>query len=130
MGFLSWHDRYSLGHAELDAQHRKLFEVVNHFDDVIEMDMPVELGRIVDDLMASAIEHFKFEEAVLEQIGFPDRSGHSKMHEELISQLRQTRAKLKAGGSVSAKSVARFLVDWLTYHILREDMEFKPYLRG
>jgi len=26
--------------------------------------------------------------------------------------------------------VAQFLVDWLTYHILREDMEFKAYLKG
>jgi len=130
MAFLSWHDRYSLGHAELDAQHRKLFEVVNHFDDVIEMDMPAELGRIVDDLIAGALEHFRFEEAVMEQIGFPDRSGHCRMHEELIGQLRQTRTKLKAGGHVSAKSVAMFLVDWLTYHILREDTEFKAYLQG
>ena len=130
MAFLSWHDRYSLGHAELDAQHRMLFEVVNHFDDVIEMDMPVELGRIVDDLIVSAIEHFRFEEAVMEQIGFPDRSGHCRMHEELIGQLRQTRTRLKAGGHVSAKSVAMFLVDWLTYHILREDKEFKAYLQG
>jgi hemerythrin len=130
MAFLSWHDRYLLGHAEIDAQHRKLFELVNHFDDVIQMDMADELGRIVDDLVAGAVAHFKFEEAVLEQIGFPDRSGHSKMHEELIGQLRQTRAKMKAGGHVSAKSVARFLVDWLTYHILREDMEFKAYLQG
>jgi hemerythrin-like metal-binding protein len=130
MAFLSWHDRYRLGHAEIDAQHRKLFELVNHFDDVIQMDMADELGRIVDDLMAETVEHFKFEEAVMEQIGFPDRSGHAKMHEELITQLRQTRARMKAGGHVSSKSVAMFLVDWLTYHILREDMEFKPYLQG
>ena len=130
MAFLSWHDRYRLGHAEIDAQHRQLFEVVNHFDDVIEMDMPTELGRIVDDLIASATEHFRCEEALMEQIEFPDRSGHCRMHEELISQLRQMRAKMKAGGHLSAKSVAMFLVDWLTYHILREDMEFKPYLKG
>ena len=127
---LSWHDRYLLGHAELDAQHRKLFEVVNHFDEVIEMDMPIELGRIVDDLIASATEHFRFEETVMEQNGFPDRPGHRRMHEELMGQLRQMRGKMKAGGHVSSKSVARFLVDWLTNHILREDMEFKPYLRG
>ena len=127
---LSWHDRYLLGHAELDAQHRKLFEVVNHFDDVIEMDMPAELGRIVDDLIAGATEHFRFEEAVMERSGFPDRPGHCRMHKELMGQLQQMRDKMKAGGHLSSKSVARFLVDWLTNHILREDMEFKPYLRG
>jgi len=130
MAILSWHDRYCLGHAELDAQHRKLFELVNHFDDVIQMDMPAELVRIVDDLIASTIEHFRFEEGVMEQVGFPDRSAHSKMHEDLIGQLRQMRAKLKSGGHVSTKSVAMSLVDWLTYHILREDMEFKAYLPG
>ncbi|MDR3684274.1 MAG: bacteriohemerythrin, partial [Geothrix sp.] len=120
MAFLSWHDRYRLGHAEIDAQHQRLFDVVNHFDDVIEMNMPAELGRILEDLLASATEHFRSEEAVMAQIGFPGRSGHCKMHEELLGQLRQMQARMKAGGDVSSKSVARFLVDWLTYHILRE----------
>lgn len=128
MAFLTWHDRYRLGHTEIDAQHRKLFDLVNHFDDVVQMDRPAELVQIVDDLIASTLEHFRFEEGVMEQIGFPDRSGHLKMHEELIGQLRQMRAKLRSGGHVSAKSVAMSLVDWLTYHILREDMEFKAYL--
>ena len=129
MAILSWHDRYRLGHAEIDAQHRKLFELVNHFGDVIEMDMPAELGRIVGDIIASAGVHFKFEEAVMVQIGFPDRSGHSRMHGELIGQLRQMRAEMKAGGHLSTKFVAMSLVDWLTYHILREDMDYKAYLK-
>jgi hemerythrin-like metal-binding protein len=84
----------------------------------------------VGDIIASATEHFRFEETVMEQIGFPDRPGHSRMHGELINQLRQMRVEMKAGGHVSTKSVAMSLVDWLSYHILREDMEYKAYLKG
>ena len=128
MAFLSWHDRYLLGHAELDAQHRKLFELVNHFEDVVQMDMSAELGRIMEDLIRCAIEHFKFEETLMEQFGFPGLPEHRKMHEDLIQQIRHMAERTKAGGHLSSKSVIRFLVDWLTNHVIREDMELKPYL--
>ncbi len=35
---------------------------------------------------------------------------------------------MMVGGHVSPKAVVRFLADWLTSHILREDMEYKPFL--
>lgn len=128
MAFLPWHERYSVGHAELDGQHKKLFELVNHFDDVIQMGLVDELGRIVDDLIVDVAAHFKHEEQLLQQAGFPKLPEHKNMHADLIKQIQEVRNKMKEGGHVSMKSVVRFLADWLTNHILREDMEFKPYL--
>jgi hemerythrin len=32
------------------------------------------------------------------------------------------------GGHISTKAIVRFLADWLTSHILREDLEYKPFL--
>lgn len=128
MAFLSWHPRFVLGHEDIDAQHRKLFELVNHFDDVIELEMPEELGRIVDDLVAFTLVHFRCEEELMKRIGFPRSSDHGQMHEVLIRQLRELRAAMKVGGHAGAKSIVRFLADWLTNHIVREDMEYKPYL--
>ena len=128
MAFLSWHERYSVGDAEMDRQHLRLFELVNHFDDVIQMGMSTELGLIVNDLVSCANEHFRSEEDLREKAGFPGLSDHRKMHQELIRQVQEVRAQMKAGGHLSMKAVVRFLADWLTNHILREDMEFKPYL--
>jgi hemerythrin len=130
MAFLSWHERYRIGHAEIDTQHRMLFEIVNHFDDVIQMGMTDELGRIMDDLGSCAREHFRFEEDLMKQIGFPQFSDHVRVHEELIRQLQLMRTEMKAGGHVGTKSVVRFLADWLTNHIIREDIAYKPYLKG
>jgi hemerythrin-like metal-binding protein len=130
MAFLSWHVRFSVGHAEIDAQHKKLFELVNHFDDVIKMGLPGELGRIMDDLISSTVEHFAFEETLIRKAGFPEAVDHEGMHRELIKQVRDMRANMKMGGHLSPKSIVRFLADWLTSHIMREDMEFKPYLEG
>jgi hemerythrin-like metal-binding protein len=128
MAFLPWHERYRVGHAELDGQHKKLFELVNHFDDVIQMDLADELGRIMEDLIAETAAHFKKEEELMLMVGFPKLSEHRKMHEDLLKQIKEVQTKMKAGGHVSTKSVVRFLADWLTNHILREDMELKPYL--
>ena len=130
MAFLSWHDRYLLGHAEIDAQHKKLFELVNHFDDVIKLGMPAELGFILDDLLICAAEHFLYEEDWMDRIGYPKTLEHKRVHADLLEQLQQMTLKMKAGGNVGTKSVARFLVDWLTNHILREDLDLKPYLQA
>jgi hemerythrin-like metal-binding protein len=128
MAFLSWHDRFIVGHAEIDAQHQKLFELVNLFDDVIKMGMSEELGRILDDLISATTGHFAFEEALLREIGFPKTLDHARMHAELLKQVQDMRAKMKAGGHVGAKAIVRFLADWLTSHLMREDMDYKPYL--
>ncbi|NWJ39397.1 MAG: hemerythrin family protein [Geothrix sp.] len=129
MAFLSWHQRFSVGHAEIDQQHRRLFELVNHFDDVIQMGMPGELPHIVEDIISLGDAHFRFEEGVIQDTGFPRVAEHRKMHAELLDQIRVMQTRLMAGGHVSHKAVVRFLADWLTNHILREDMEYKPYLR-
>jgi hemerythrin-like metal-binding protein len=130
MAFLSWHDRFSMGHADMDLQHQRLFELVNLFDDVIQMGMAAELNRILDDIIKLGVEHFRDEEELLRVVGFPQTAEHIQMHEELLGQVRKLRTSLSAGGHASPKAVVRFLADWLTYHILREDMEYKPYLAG
>ena len=130
MVFLSWHERYSVGSAEIDAQHKALFDLVNRFDDTMQTGMTAESVGIMDDLISSTIEHFKFEEDLMAQVAFPQLPGHKQMHGELIKQVREMRAKVKAGGYVSTKSIVRFLADWLTNHIIREDLGYKPYLKG
>ncbi len=130
MSFLSWHDRYLIGHAEVDAQHRKLFELVNHFDDVVQMDMPDELGRILDDILICSSDHFRFEEALMEELRYPGLFEHRRQHQELVEQLQQMVVRMKAGGHLSTRSFIRFLVDWLANHILREDMMIRPYLKS
>ncbi len=128
MAFLSWHERFGVGHAEIDLQHRRLFELVNHFDDVIQMGMHEELPHIVDDLISLSEAHFRFEEGLIQRSGFPRVAEHRKMHDELLDQVRMMRRSMMVGGHVSHKAVVRFLADWLTNHILREDMEYKAYL--
>ncbi len=128
MAFLSWHERYSVGHTELDDQHRKLFELANHFDDVIQLGLTEELGRVLDDLIADTQTHFQREEELMAQVGFPRLLEHARVHDDLTRQVMEVRAKMKAGGHVGTKSVVRFLADWLTNHILREDLEYRPYL--
>lgn len=129
MAFLSWHDRYSMGHAEIDTQHRKLFELVNHFDDVVKLSLPEEPTRVLDDLIAATRAHFEFEERLIEAAGFPQAASHKKVHAELISQIQDMQRKMKRGGHLSSTAIARFLADWLTNHIIREDREYKPYLK-
>jgi hemerythrin-like metal-binding protein len=129
MAYLSWHDRYLVGNADIDAQHRKLFELVNRFDDVVKMGLTEEAWRVVEELISTTAAHFRFEEDLMETAGFPDLAEHRLVHQELMKQIRDLQARMRTGGHVGTKSVVRFLVDWLTNHHLREDLAFKPYLK-
>ena len=129
MTFLTWHERYSVGNADIDHQHRELFDFVNQLAEVGRPGMSSESGRILDDLIAHTVEHFKFEESLMLQIGFPNAIDHKKMHEELLKQVKELRAKMKVGGHLTLISIVRFLADWLMNHIMREDMDYMPCLK-
>ena len=131
MAFLSWHERFRVGHAEVDAQHQNLFSIVNRFNVPDQTGPSVETARaILEDLLAAVMAHFKFEEELMDSIAYPDLAEHKQMHEDLIKQLWDLLATLKRGGHKSMPSIVRFLADWLVNHIVREDMAYKPHLKG
>lgn len=130
MAFLSWHERYRLGHGDIDQQHLQLFERVNHFDDLIQMGLDQELGPVLDDIIGLAEAHFTFEVNLLMEVGYPRADEHKGIHTDLLRQVQAMRARMRSGGHASHKAVVRFLADWLTNHILREDLEYRPYLPG
>lgn len=129
MAFIDWNDRFSVGHAEIDKQHKKLFKLVNNVADLVKMGITPELKKIIADLTSYTLEHFRFEEKVMRDSGYKDLASHIKKHEDLVKEVSALQLKLKAGERVSMMSVTRFLADWLTNHIMKEDMEYKPFLK-
>lgn len=102
--------RYRLGHPEIDAQHRRLFEIVALADE----------GRpaadILRDLLAYAAEHFTAEERIAESHNVLD-DDHVLAHRDLLDRIASYRCDNRAMDPL----VRQFLVDWVTAHIDRED---------
>jgi len=122
MPFMAWEDRFSVGHAEVDKQHRNLFELVNNVHDMIKMGVTPELDRILDELDNYTREHFQYEESVMRVSGYSDLMAHKQKHTDLLNQVQFFRKQLHNGERVSLVNVTKFLAQWLTTHILIEDM--------
>ena len=68
MVFASWGPDYSVGVAELDAQHRNLFDLVKDFDDCIRRGLAREsIARVIDALIQYSRYHFSYEEKLMKK---------------------------------------------------------------
>jgi len=127
---LQWSGRFSVGIKELDMQHQRLISLINR------LIMVSETHSIHSEIIKSALGemteyaqvHFKAEEKLMEAYDFPLLKEHKSSH--LDFQVKTM--DLYEGKGLSAEQIAddisNYLGNWLTHHILQEDMAYKDFL--
>ena len=129
-----WSDQYSVGNDEIDLQHQRLFTIFNTLAEGIESgeQSKKELEHIFRQLYGYVKNHFRFEEALMKSVNYPDLKEHRKIHEKVTENLKKYRAKFHRCTDDKkcsvAKDVAAFLQDWLQNHIKGEDQQYSPFL--
>ena len=124
MAFLEWEDRYGLGVATMDDQHRRLIDRMNELHDRVEAGADrVELLLLVDQLAARTAQHFADEEQYMTSIGFAGLAAHRTIHERLIGRLTEHREAL-ANGAPLGPEFFSFLRVWLSSHICGVDTKY------
>ncbi|OIQ92751.1 bacteriohemerythrin [mine drainage metagenome] len=128
---LEWREAMTVGHTAIDADHRRLIEIINRFEACPDR---AHADRAARDLLAYAQSHFPREEAVMEAIGYPLCTLHRIAHEDLLGRLKDLvrRYFVGPGGGEEAALVAdlrQLVTDWLVEHVLDMDLGLKPYLR-
>jgi hemerythrin-like metal-binding protein len=125
---IEWSPALAIGNPTIDRQHEKLFslaaEMLGDRDQVRAMRTLAALSEYV-------IVHFRDEEIMLEQVGYPDLENHKKLHQAFRARL----AKLYSSASGMrlddiAAEVQRLINEWLANHILVSDREYAKYLEG
>ena len=120
-----WNERFMIGVAHIDAQHRHLFEIVNQVGDMLVADReatPAEIEAVFRELATYANTHFKDEEHLMHEIGVEAEHlrHHVKSHRDFVNQVKSM-WELRARMSAPAETLHGFLTTWLAYHILGED---------
>lgn len=131
MAFVDWKPEYSVGHMEIDQQHKKLVGIINQLHDAMKAGgRPEELMRIMDELVSYTRYHFAHEEKLMEKAGYTDLAAHRRVHRAMVEQvekLRQEAGSSRAGFSIKLMG---FLKNWLTDHILGTDRKYAPALKS
>jgi hemerythrin-like metal-binding protein len=90
-----------------------------------------DVDKVADcllELQASQTSHFRFEERLMEEVGFPDRETHARSHEKLTATLGAINQALGLGRFSSVtRELGAFIEDSLN-HVADIDETFRCFL--
>lgn len=131
MALLTWGDQFKVNIAEIDNQHRKLFDMVNEMHDAMKAGKASEVtGKILVGLVDYTKMHFAVEEKYMSQYNYPEYSKHKAEHDALTKKATDLLAQHKEGKPVLSFDLMDFLKKWLTDHILITDKKYGPFLNS
>ena len=130
MSVAVWSAKYETGIAEIDAQHKHLFEAINTLAACFRDGTASEGTReALGFLNRYTVDHFYTEEEFMRVVGYPTLAQHQREHTDLLTKVQNLLVKLDEGFLITG-DVASFVADWLTHHINEADMDYVRYLKA
>lgn len=131
MALILWNSKYSVGIDALDADHIMIFSLINHLDEAKRFGSDESaIGCILDALIKFARGHFRREEKLLAEYGYPELERHKEAHRLLEEQLKDLHEEYqRTPNSETSQEIMELVAFWLDEHILNVDMRYKDYLQ-
>lgn len=130
MRFMEWSDRFSIGVAIFDDEHKKLIAIINRLYEAISEGIAEDkLKHISDDLVEYTLMHFRHEEMYFDDWCYPEAKAHAALHARLREQVFNFRRQIQEENSRElGLGMMEFLRKWLSEHILVEDRKYGQFL--
>jgi hemerythrin len=130
MAFVEWSPEFSVGVEEIDDDHKKLLELLNHLEDAVTTGRGRDiLSMVLDELVLYVGYHFAHEEELFERTSYPGYERHRLQHRALTTTVREIYEDFKLDTSETMpQQILVFLKNWLYDHILGSDRAFGLYL--
>lgn len=126
---VTWNDGYALGMAEIDEQHRTLFEIMNKmWRAIVHNEKQSTMVEILHSLELYTVQHFTEEEIFMRSFDYPDFDKHILLHQHFIRKIADEKARV-AKGEKPSLDLLHFLRDWLMNHILAQDKHYADYFK-
>lgn len=141
---LQWSEDFAIGHAELDAQHRHLVELINEIEAVVQTKQsPERLADLLKVLREAAAEHIRQENVLLWEIKVGayaplqdrDKTAYvlKAMAEAAFDEHMAEHATLLAGldavCSAPVDGLSEALKSWFIIHAINRDSRLKAILQ-
>ena len=133
MGAIAWRRQLGVGQPSIDEDHKHLIEYLNELDTALNAHVyrPQIVAKTLVKLLEYTQQHFRREEKIMEMVHYPKLEDHKRRHAQAvkaIGDLSNTFAKepTRANG----ERIYAFTADWLVNHIIMEDTQIAPYVRG
>ncbi len=136
MTFVMWQDKLATGIEEIDNDHKMLFDLIEQFHEAyISAKGSVALEAVFTTLMEYTGYHFKREEELLKNKGYPKLADHHQSHEDLKTALQVLYQRFLKDERLGQEKdleleLLAFMKNWLDFHIIEEDMEYRDFIQG
>jgi len=131
MGIL-WTEQLSVGNAIIDSDHKELIAMINGAEYMIKKRDSYALSLAFDHIEHWLRVHFANEEMIAQAANYPFAK-HKLEHENVLKTFCFMRNVIAGKNGIwnedAAEHYSEFLSDWLTDHLLDEDMLMKPVLQ-
>lgn len=129
MELIEWTEDLSIGHEEIDEQHKEWINIINRLNKALVSNKG---GASIDSLFKGVFYytnyHFACEEALMQEASYADLDAHCKMHLHFKEGILTHIKALQDGEHKDVTIVMGSLKDWLINHIKKEDTKLKKAL--
>lgn len=126
MSFFEWDKSLDVGVDSMNEQHKKLITLMDVvYQKNLTDSSKQEIIHSINELISFVVQHFKDEEAYMEQIKFPGLTSHRMIHGHLLSDLTKSVEDFKNSSANKVGSdFIMFLKLWLSTHIRGIDTKY------
>jgi hemerythrin len=127
---ITWTENFSVGHKTLDEQHFKIVSYINELIDMPAITKQSVALEYITKMLVYSREHLDYEEQLLNDNDYPDASSHAVIHTFYVKKVENFLKMSFVDDYDFRTDVLNFLKEWWTYHILEEDMKYRPFVEG
>ena len=123
---VEWSDRLELGLPQIDAQHRRFFELAASFNGDFDQVRVMKTLAILSDYIRT---HFREEEELMAACNYPGLEAHCRLHARFRHMLADLFARAGKMSRVEIAEEVKYLINgWFYNHIVTTDFEYAPYV--
>ncbi len=123
-----WNESFSVGIRKIDKQHQELIKIMNLLVENEDTNGHSEtIASVLERMTQYAHYHFETEEALMLEYEYPEYESHRDDHTDFKIKTAKFCLDALQRKETLPDDVITYLRHWLTHHILRTDMKYKPY---
>ncbi|NLM00679.1 MAG: hemerythrin family protein [Treponema sp.] len=128
MKLFEWTKKIAVGIDTIDEQHKKLISIINDLNEAMKARKASEvIGNILQELSDYTVYHFGNEERAFDKYNYPKKEEHKALHKIYVDKIAEFIERNKKSELGISINVLDFLIDWITNHIMKIDMQYVPF---
>jgi len=125
----TWNYVCAIGVRAMDNHHNILMDTMNELRlAAVRGSGREQVSEVMNRLIAFTRMHFRSEELLMEQSGFPGLDEHRAEHQRMLAQILQSSHRAQHGETLQMRPLLGFLREAYAEHIEGMDSEYGPWL--